>query len=110
MILGNNDFMKIWNNGTNANYYLESTIDILKALNDITNGLYHIADNYDYIFHTLNTTIDVQKEVVKILNSVDTDLATVAEKFAMVKSLLFGDAFDWNYILKKLEEVNKQSK
>lgn len=97
---------KLWDGNSNVTCYPEQSLNILKAFNEIINGLYHIGDEHKYIFHTLNTTSYVDAEYLKILNSIGCDLTDIANKLEMARSLLFGDCLNWNYVLENLKELS----
>jgi hypothetical protein len=107
--LNENEFKELWNRGTNALYYADKSATILKALNDAIHGLYYLGGEHDYIIHTLNVTTYVEEEYKKLLGDIigSQDLADIANKLEMIRSLLFGDCFNWDAIQSNLTKLTK---
>ncbi|KPU42177.1 hypothetical protein OXPF_39560 [Oxobacter pfennigii] len=105
--MGENDYKKLWSSGSNVLYYADNSATILKALNDAIHGLYYLGGEHSYIIHTLNTTTYVEEEYKRLLSGIieNQDLSDIANKLEMVRSLLFGDCFNWDYICEELEKI-----
>lgn len=102
-----NDFKKLWTCGTSADYYPKETADILKSFNDVIHGLYALGGEEEYIFHTLNATTYVKREYKNFRDAIGMDLADIANYLEMMRSVLFGDVFNWDYVLEGLKEFSK---
>lgn len=79
----------------------ENSSEILKAFNDVIHGLYFL-DEQSYILETLNVATYVEKEYKKLMVDIGLDLPEMADKFEMIRSLLFGDSFNWDAIHQEL--------
>ena len=95
----------MFDGNTNLTYYPDQSANILRAFNEIINGLYHIGNEHEYIIHTLNTSTYVEAEYRKMLSDIGMDLTEIANKLEIVRSLLFGDCLNWEYIYQKVKNI-----
>lgn len=104
----NQEFIKLFSKGSDALYNVEETASILKAFNEAIHGLYTIDSEESYIFDTLNTTTYVQEEYKKLAENIGIDLMDIANKLEMMRSILFGDCFNWDNIYAKLNKISSK--
>lgn len=106
----NEEFKKLFNGNSDALYNAEETANILKALNDAIHGLYYLGGEHEYICHTLNVTTYVEEEYRKLLSDIieNQDLSDIADKLEMIRSVLFGDALNWDAIQDNLTKLIKE--
>lgn len=101
----NNDIASVFLNSSDLIYSAKDSSEILKALNDVIHGLYHIGNEESYIISTFNTATYVEAEYKRLLKSIGMDLDDIANKLEMIRSLLFGDCFNWDYIQLELSKL-----
>lgn len=95
-------FEKLWS-GSDALYYPQETVTILKNFNDAIHGLYAIGGEEQYIFNVLNTSTPVIKEYERLTKSMGISLIDVANTLEIMRSLLFGDCFNWDNVYNEFE-------
>ena len=103
----NNNFAKIWSPTSDALYDTKKTIKILEAFNSAIDSLYYLGGEEEYISRVLNTTTYVEAECSRLNKSMGIELSDISNKLEMIRSLLFGDCFDWNYICNTLKDIPK---
>ena len=106
--MDNNDFVKMWSKSSDALYDTEKTIEVLEALNKAISGLYFLGGEERFISQVLNTSTYVDEEYARLIKRIGMDLCDVANVLELARSILFGDSFDWNSVLKELEKAPKK--
>jgi hypothetical protein len=101
---------RMWLGNTNATYYPRQAENILRSLNETIHGLYALSNEESNIIETLNTTTYVEAEYKRLIGSIGIDLADIANKLEMIRSLLFGDCLNWDYICQNLKEIESTKK
>lgn len=101
-------FKKLFSGNSDALYNAEKSAEILKALNEIIHGLYFLDNEDTYILSTLNSTTYVEEEYKKLLTDIGTDFGDIANKLEMIRSLLFGDSFNWDNIYAELNKLSSK--
>lgn len=102
------EFEKLWGKGSDVLYRPNKTAEIIKAFNSVITGMYFLGTEEQYIFDTLNTTTYVQEEYKSLQNKLGIDIQDIAEKFELMRSILFGDCLDWEFICDKLNGVKEE--
>lgn len=79
-------------------------IEILSALNDIISGLNTLqCDNWQYVVNTMNSsTSTIAEHCDKLFDS--DELMKMAEKFELIRTLLFGDKINYTNLLTVLKD------
>ena len=98
-------FKKLFSGNSDALYNAEESAEILKALNEAIHGLYYLDNEDTYILGILNCTTYVQEEYKKLLNDIGAGFGNIANKLEMIRSLLFGDCFNWDNIYAELSKI-----
>jgi|GEM_PF-4055449 len=111
----NEGFEKLWNNGSDALYDPQNTMEILKNFNDAIHGLYAIGGEEQYIFNVLNTSTPIIKEYERLTKSMGISLTDVANTLEIMRNLIFGDCFNWVSVYNEFKEfhqnnINSQNK
>ena len=103
--MGNEGLKKLFNGNNDALYNAEKSAEILKALNEAIHGLYYLDNEDTYVLSTLNATTYVEEEYKKLLIDIGTDFGNIANKLEMIRSLIFGDCFNWDNIYAELSKI-----
>lgn len=103
-----NEFEKLWNNVSDALYEPDKTREILNAFNQAISGLLFIGSEEEYIFNVLNAGIPTRKEYNKLANSIGEDLSEICYKLEAMRSILFGDSIEWNFVCDGLDAMVKE--
>lgn len=98
-----NEFKKFWDSGSDALYNPQEAAKILKSFNDVIHGLYFLGSEENYIFSVLNTTTYQDEEYKRLTESMGIELTEIADKLELMRSILFGDCFNWDAICDGLE-------
>lgn len=87
----------LWNENSDVTEdNAENVKEILTAFNDVINGLLLLADR-NYIFNNINCS-----ESTKEFYDNFQDLIDLCVKFEALRNMIFGDALDWDEILRSL--------
>lgn len=102
-----NEFKKFWNSASDALYNPQETAVILKSFNDAIHGLYSIGGEEQYIFNVLNASTPVIKEYERLTKDMGISLMDIANTLEIMRSLLFGDYFNWDAICDGLKIMDE---
>lgn len=99
------EFRKLWNNSNDVLSNRQESMEILRAFNDAIHSLYYLGGEQKYIFDTLNVTVEAINKYKSILDGTEIDLIGLADKLELMRSLLFGDCLNWDYICSELDKL-----
>ena len=99
-----NEFKKFWNSASDALNNSQETAKILKSFNDVIHGLYFLGSEEEYIFSVLNTTTYQDEEYKRLTESIGIELTEIADKLELMRSILFGDCFNWDNVYNEFEK------
>lgn len=94
----NNLLWAEWSNVDEDN--VEEVKHILKAFNDVINGLL-VLEDHNYIFNNLNSSPS-EKNYYFDVRGTDDGFAGLADEFEKLRSVLFGGVLDWDEIKRSL--------